>query len=49
MGRNVLQIYQTPFSKNRSQIMPFPKRQILDSSKLTELSEDNFEFDENGM
>ena len=29
-------------------IQPFPKRQILDSSKLKEYADDNFEFDENG-
>ena len=27
---------------------PFPKRQILDCSKLKEPSDDNFKFDENG-
>ena len=27
---------------------PFPKRQILDSSKLKEFAGDNFKFDENG-
>ena len=27
---------------------PFPKRQILDSSKLKEFAGDNFEFFENG-
>ena len=27
---------------------PFPKRQILDSSKLKEYADDNFNFDENG-
>ena len=27
---------------------PFSKRQILDSSKLKEFADDNFEFDENG-
>ena len=27
---------------------PFPKRQILDSSKLKEFADDNSEFDENG-
>ena len=27
---------------------PFPKWQILDSSKLKELADDNFEIDENG-
>ena len=26
----------------------FPKLQILDSSKLTEFADDNFQFDENG-
>ena len=28
--------------------LPFPKRQILDSSKLKEFANDNFKFDENG-
>ena len=28
--------------------LPVPKRQILDSSKLKELADDNFKFDENG-
>ena len=28
--------------------MRFPKRQILDSSKLKEFADDNFTFDENG-
>ena len=27
---------------------PFPKQQILDSSKLKEFTDDNFKFDENG-
>ena len=27
---------------------PFPKRQILDSSKLKELADNDFKFDENG-
>ena len=27
---------------------PFPKRQILDTSKLKEFAGDNFKFDENG-
>ena len=27
---------------------PFPKRQIVDSSKLKEFADDNLEFDENG-
>ena len=29
-------------------ILPFPKRQILDSSKRKEFADDNFNFDENG-
>ena len=36
-------LYGTYFS-----FSPFPKRQILDSSKLKELADDNFKFDENG-
>ena len=28
-------------------VSPFPRRQILDSSKLKEFADDNFEFDEN--
>ena len=27
---------------------PFPKQQILDSSKLKDFADDNFKFDENG-
>ena len=27
---------------------PYPKRQILDSSKLKGFADDNFKFDENG-
>ena len=37
-----LTLYQTTMSKR------FPKRQIVDSSKLKEFADDNFEFDENG-
>ena len=29
-------------------IQPFPKRQILDSSKLKEFADDNFKLDKNG-
>ena len=29
-------------------IKPIPKRQNLDDSKLKELADDNFKFDENG-
>ena len=28
--------------------LPFPKRPILDSSKLKEITDDNFKFDKNG-
>ena len=28
--------------------LPFPKQQIVDSSKLKEFADNNFEFDENG-
>ena len=28
--------------------LPFPKRQILDSSKLKDFADDNFKFVENG-
>ena len=31
-----------------SSLLTFPKRRILDSSKLKEFADDNFEFDENG-
>ena len=36
-------LYGTYFS-----FQPFPKRQILDSSKLKGSADDNFEFDESG-
>ena len=29
-------------------LLPFPKRQILESSKLKEFADDNFKVDENG-
>ena len=29
-------------------VSPFPKKQILDSSKLKEFEDDNFKFDGNG-
>ena len=31
----------------QSHASPFPKQQILDSSKLKEFADDNFKFDEN--
>ena len=31
-----------------SMFYPFPKQQILDSSKLKDIADNNFEFDENG-
>ena len=37
----------TPISQY-FQLYPFPKRQILDFSKLIEFADDNFNFDENG-
>ena len=41
----------TPFSEKKVDFMdhlPFPKRQILDSSKLKKCADDDFKFDENG-
>ena len=32
---------------NISQFQPFPKREFLDSSKLKEFADNNFNFDEN--
>ena len=32
----------------KKSFLPFPRRQILDSSKLKEFADDNFTFDENG-
>ena len=29
-------------------VLPFPKQQILDSSKVKQFADDNFKFDENG-
>ena len=41
-----------PFSKNFHIVYifhyPFPKRQILDASKLKKFADDNFKYDENG-
>ena len=34
--------------KNPLQSLSFPKRQIIDSSKLKEFADDNFKYDENG-
>ena len=36
------------WNKFVAEIHPFPKQQILDSSKLKELADDNFKLDENG-
>ena len=36
------------FYFNETTDSPFPKRQILDSSKFKKFAVDNFEFDENG-
>ena len=35
-------------SASSSRILPFPKRQILDSSKLKQFSDENFIFTGNG-
>ena len=35
--------------QNGNKINPFPKKQILDPSKLKEFADDNFKFHENGM
>ena len=35
--------------KNVSELKPFIKQQILESSKLKELVDDNFKFVENGI
>ena len=34
--------------QNLRLVEPFPKQQILDSSKLKEVADDNFKLDENG-
>ena len=36
------------FHPSSQTILTFPKQQILDSSKLKEFADDNFNFDENG-
>ena len=36
------------YIQNDHMYKPFPKRQILDSSKLNELADNNFEYHENG-
>ena len=43
-------LHLTPFISLPYNVLcyPFPKRQILDSSKLKEFADDNFKFDENG-
>ena len=46
-----LQFLSMPFNSpllERSDAYPFPKQQILNSSKLKEFADDNFKFDENG-
>ena len=35
-------------ARNLKITLPITRRQILDSSKLTEFADDNFKFDENG-
>ena len=42
-------LYSSRLSRlQRFPFYPFPKRQILDSSKLEVIADDNFKFDENG-
>ena len=36
------------WSSDRMCLQPFPRRQILDSSKLNEFADENFKIDENG-
>ena len=36
------------FSQNMKCLQPFSKQQIFDSSKVKQLADDNFKFDENG-
>ena len=39
---------ESAVKKREIACQPFPKRQILDSSKLKEFADHNFNFDENG-
>ena len=41
----ILRIFNT--SNCLVKVYPFPKRQILDASKLKAFADDNFKFDEN--
>ena len=43
-----LQHFDFPSSVKSIYTKPFPKRQILDSSKLKEFADKNFKLDENG-
>ena len=45
---NKYTVFKITFSYNGNLFQPFPKRQILDSSKLEEFTDDNFKLDENG-
>ena len=38
----------TKFCEKKSLLQPFPKQQILDTSKVKEFADDNFIFHENG-
>ena len=44
-NKSTLPYSSSPLQKH---LQPFPKRQILDSSKLEDFADDNFKFDENG-
>ena len=41
-------LHHTKVITSQIQIQPFPEQQILDSSKLKEFADSNFNFDENG-
>ena len=41
-------VRQNVVCRNRERVNPFPKRQILDSSRLKEFADNNFKYDENG-
>ena len=40
--------FEPPFSHLSNMVQPFPKREILDCSKLKKFADDNVKFDENG-
>ena len=44
---SIVMLMKRGFNGLTSKLSSFPKRQILDSSKLKEFADDNFEFNEN--